>query len=158
MLVPGIASAGRLAPPERILPDESDGPLDRDTFEKLRDILSPSLHKAVAPFLEDMPGYLAQLERAVDDDALITGIIALAHSLRLEVVAESVENEAQRNFPRTQSYDLMQGLLPERTAARGAVCPHHDDRRRPTHGVTPARGVRSNRAEKTGQPVVPARQ
>ncbi|MEO8408022.1 MAG: EAL domain-containing protein, partial [Oxalobacteraceae bacterium] len=39
------------------------------------------------------------------------GIIALAHSLRLEVVAEGVETEAQLRFLRDQSCDLMQGYL-----------------------------------------------
>lgn len=44
-----------------------------------------------------------------DDAAIVTGIIALAHSLRLEVVAEGVENEAQLLFLRDQSCDILQG-------------------------------------------------
>jgi EAL domain-containing protein (putative c-di-GMP-specific phosphodiesterase class I) len=44
-----------------------------------------------------------------DDAAIIAGIIALAHSLRLEVVAEGVETEAQLNFLRAQHCDLLQG-------------------------------------------------
>ena len=45
-----------------------------------------------------------------DDAAIVTGIIALAHSLRLEVVAEGVETEAQLSFLREKSCDLMQGF------------------------------------------------
>jgi diguanylate cyclase (GGDEF)-like protein len=46
-----------------------------------------------------------------DDAAIIAGIIALAHSLRLEVVAEGVETEAQLNFLRSQHCDLLQGYI-----------------------------------------------
>jgi EAL domain-containing protein (putative c-di-GMP-specific phosphodiesterase class I) len=46
-----------------------------------------------------------------DDAAIIAGIIALAHSLRLEVVAEGVETEAQLNFLRGQHCDLLQGYI-----------------------------------------------
>ena len=44
-----------------------------------------------------------------DDAAIVTGIIALAHSLRLEVVAEGVETEAQLRFLREQNCDILQG-------------------------------------------------
>ena len=44
-----------------------------------------------------------------DDAAIVKGIIALAHSLRLEVVAEGVETESQLNFLRDHSCDMMQG-------------------------------------------------
>lgn len=44
-----------------------------------------------------------------DDAAIVTGIIALAHSLRLEVVAEGVETEAQLTFLRDQHCDILQG-------------------------------------------------
>ncbi|MES2125725.1 MAG: EAL domain-containing protein [Pseudomonadota bacterium] len=54
-------------------------------------------------FVRDVP-------HDVDDAAIVTGIIALAHSLRLEVVAEGVETEAQLNFLRGQNCDLMQGF------------------------------------------------
>ncbi|MGV7207711.1 EAL domain-containing protein [Oxalobacteraceae bacterium A2-2] len=46
-----------------------------------------------------------------DDAAIITAIIALAHSLRLEVVAEGVETEAQAQFLRGRHCDLLQGYL-----------------------------------------------
>ena len=44
------------------------------------------------------------------DDMLITsGIISLAHSLGIQVVAEGVETAAQLSFLRTQNCDVMQG-------------------------------------------------
>ncbi|TFW11291.1 EAL domain-containing protein [Massilia arenosa] len=54
-------------------------------------------------FVRDTPG-------DADDAALVTAIIALAHSLRLEVVAEGVETEAQLEFLREQNCDLFQGF------------------------------------------------
>ncbi|PWF42252.1 EAL domain-containing protein [Massilia glaciei] len=54
-------------------------------------------------FVRDVP-------QDADDAAIVTGIIALAHSLRLEVVAEGVETEAQRAFLRGQNCDLLQGF------------------------------------------------
>jgi EAL domain-containing protein (putative c-di-GMP-specific phosphodiesterase class I) len=53
-------------------------------------------------FVRDVP-------HDADDAAIIAGIIALAHSLRLEVVAEGVETEAQLQFLRAQQCDLLQG-------------------------------------------------
>ncbi len=53
-------------------------------------------------FVRDVP-------QDADDAAIIAGIMALAHSLRLEVVAEGVETEAQLNYLREQFCDLLQG-------------------------------------------------
>ncbi|RJG07768.1 EAL domain-containing protein [Noviherbaspirillum cavernae] len=44
-----------------------------------------------------------------DDAAIVTGIIALAHSLRLEVVAEGVETEEQLQFLKERRCDILQG-------------------------------------------------
>lgn len=44
-----------------------------------------------------------------DDAAIVTGIVALAHSLRLKVVAEGVEHEAQRVFLTGLDCDSIQG-------------------------------------------------
>ena len=46
-----------------------------------------------------------------DDAALVTGIIALAHSLRLKVVAEGVEDMEQRDFLARCGCDSVQGYL-----------------------------------------------
>ena len=44
-----------------------------------------------------------------DDAAIVTGMIALAHSLRLRVVAEGVETQAQRDFLAHLGCDFLQG-------------------------------------------------
>ena len=54
-------------------------------------------------FVRDVP-------QDADDAAIIAGIVALAHSLRLEVVAEGVETLAQLNYLRGQSCDILQGF------------------------------------------------
>ncbi|MES2319045.1 MAG: EAL domain-containing protein [Pseudomonadota bacterium] len=54
--------------------------------------------------------FVHDVARDADDAAIVAGIIALAHSLRLEVVAEGVETEAQLNYLRAQKCDLLQGF------------------------------------------------
>jgi EAL domain-containing protein (putative c-di-GMP-specific phosphodiesterase class I) len=46
-----------------------------------------------------------------DDAAIVTAIIAMAHQLRLRVVAEGVENEGQLEFLQRYGCDEMQGYL-----------------------------------------------
>ncbi len=46
-----------------------------------------------------------------DDAAIVSAIITLAHTLKLEVIAEGVETEAQCEFLRTQHCDEIQGYL-----------------------------------------------
>jgi diguanylate cyclase (GGDEF)-like protein len=53
-------------------------------------------------FVEDIP-------QDVDSMAIAQAVIAMAHSLRLKVVAEGVESEAQLDFLRTEGCDEIQG-------------------------------------------------
>jgi EAL domain-containing protein (putative c-di-GMP-specific phosphodiesterase class I) len=53
-------------------------------------------------FVEDIP-------QDVDSMAIAQAIIAMAHSLRLKVVAEGVESEAQVSFLRGEGCDEIQG-------------------------------------------------
>ncbi len=46
-----------------------------------------------------------------NDAAIVQGIVALAHSLKLQVVAEGVENEAQLRFVAASGSDQYQGFL-----------------------------------------------
>jgi len=55
-------------------------------------------------FVMDVPG-------DADDATITRAIIALAHSLRLEVVAEGVETEAQLSFLRDLHCDQIQGYI-----------------------------------------------
>ena len=45
------------------------------------------------------------------DKAIVTAIIAMAHNLQMEVIAEGVETEAQRGFLRENRCDHLQGFL-----------------------------------------------
>jgi EAL domain-containing protein (putative c-di-GMP-specific phosphodiesterase class I) len=49
-----------------------------------------------------------------DDMEIVAAIIAMAHSLRLKVLAEGVENEAQLAYLKSQGCDLFQGYLTSR--------------------------------------------
>ena len=55
-------------------------------------------------FIRDLPG-------DADDVVIASAIIALAHSLRLNVVAEGVETREQLAFLEQSSCDLIQGYL-----------------------------------------------
>ncbi len=58
-------------------------------------------------FIDDIP-----LHR--DDMEIVTAIIAMAHSLRLKVLAEGVENKNQLDYLKTKGCDLYQGYLTSR--------------------------------------------
>jgi EAL domain-containing protein (putative c-di-GMP-specific phosphodiesterase class I) len=55
--------------------------------------------------------FIRDLSSNNDDVAIVRAIVALAHSLKLQVVAEGVENEAQLRFLQTLGSDEYQGFL-----------------------------------------------
>ena len=55
--------------------------------------------------------FVREMTGKPDDAAFITAIIAMAHSLKLKVVAEGVETDAQLDLLRGQNCDEVQGFL-----------------------------------------------
>jgi diguanylate cyclase (GGDEF)-like protein len=55
--------------------------------------------------------FIRDIGADADDAAIATAVIALAHTLKLDVVAEGVETAGQRDFLAASGCDLMQGYL-----------------------------------------------
>ncbi|CAN7308234.1 EAL domain-containing protein [Pseudoduganella sp. LjRoot289] len=55
--------------------------------------------------------FIASVSNSPGDAAIVTAVIAMAHSLHLRVVAEGVETEGQLRFLRERRCDEMQGYL-----------------------------------------------
>lgn len=53
--------------------------------------------------------FVQDLENDTDDDAVVRAAVALAHGLELEIVAEGIENESQRNILKNENCDYGQG-------------------------------------------------
>jgi CheY-like chemotaxis protein len=70
-------------------------------------------------YLKRFPFHYVKIDRAFvteinnnpDDAAIATAIIAMAHSLRMGVIAEGVEAEAQMQFLRSRQCDYLQGYF-----------------------------------------------
>jgi EAL domain-containing protein (putative c-di-GMP-specific phosphodiesterase class I) len=56
-----------------------------------------------------------------DDAAIVRAIIAMAHGLRLRVVAEGVENEGQLDYLRTLDNDEYQGFFYSKPLAASEI-------------------------------------
>jgi diguanylate cyclase (GGDEF)-like protein/PAS domain S-box-containing protein len=65
--------------------------------------------------------FVADIGASGDDETITSAIIALAHSLELQVIAEGVETEAQHEFLRLRDCDEMQGYLFSRPMPREAI-------------------------------------
>ena len=55
--------------------------------------------------------FVAEVPGDRDQGAIVSAIIALAHALQIQVVAEGVETEEQREFLRSCGCDFIQGYL-----------------------------------------------
>ena len=55
--------------------------------------------------------FTSQIAKCADDATLSAAVIAMAHSLRLRVVAEGVETQEQATLLREQKCDELQGFL-----------------------------------------------
>jgi EAL domain-containing protein (putative c-di-GMP-specific phosphodiesterase class I) len=55
--------------------------------------------------------FIQDISMSADDAAIVQAIVALAHGLRLTVVAEGVEREDQLDFLRSLGNDEYQGFL-----------------------------------------------
>jgi diguanylate cyclase (GGDEF)-like protein len=62
-------------------------------------------------FLKIDRSFITDLSRRADDVAITKAIIAMAHSLSLEVIAEGVETEGQLRFLQEQDCEYAQGFL-----------------------------------------------
>ncbi|MGH8806928.1 MAG: response regulator, partial [Noviherbaspirillum sp.] len=74
-------AGGRVDLPEVEAWEAEGNPLDPAVFDKLREILGPALQQSVAPFLEDTPAYLNQLDQAVQEGNADVARAA-AHSIK----------------------------------------------------------------------------
>jgi EAL domain-containing protein (putative c-di-GMP-specific phosphodiesterase class I) len=61
--------------------------------------------------------FIAGIDRSHQDAAIVTAIIAMAHALDLDVVAEGVERPEQRTVLQRLGCDAMQGYLLARPLA-----------------------------------------
>jgi EAL domain-containing protein (putative c-di-GMP-specific phosphodiesterase class I) len=75
------------------------------------------LHKFPIDELKIDRSFISQIKSAEDRAAIITAIIAMAHSLGLRVVAEGVETAPQLEFLKSQGCDEFQGYLMSKPVA-----------------------------------------
>ena len=84
--------------------------------------------------------FISDLASDRDDGAIVSAIIAMAHNLRVQVVAEGVETVTQLEFLRLRRCDLIQGFLISPPLAPADVPPWYRDwqRRSPSERLLEA--------------------
>jgi diguanylate cyclase (GGDEF)-like protein len=69
------------------------------------------LKRLLASELKIDRGFVRDLPHDTEDAAIVAAIVALGHTLKLKIVAEGVETEAQRSFLTALGCDTLQGFL-----------------------------------------------
>ena len=69
------------------------------------------LEKGTEVLLSDTVGFVRDLPHNGDDVAITRAVIAMAHSLKMSVVAEGVEEQGQFDLLRAEGCDEFQGFL-----------------------------------------------
>ena len=90
-------------------------------------------------YLKRLPAHTVKLDRSFvsglpadrDDAAITQAVIALSHSLEMQVVAEGVETDAQLDFLRRLGCDQAQGYLIGRPMPAGQLAQRLQSRREP---------------------------
>ena len=67
--------------------------------------------QALLHAIPDMVIFISNLERDPDYRAIVSAVVAMAHTLKLEVVAEGVETDGQLAFFRSIGCDMLQGFI-----------------------------------------------
>ncbi len=66
--------------------------------------------------------FVKDLDNSDSDKAIVLAVIAMAHSLKISVIAEGVETQSQKNFLRDHKCDSVQGFLFSRPVPFDEFC------------------------------------
>ncbi|MFQ5949858.1 MAG: EAL domain-containing protein, partial [Nitrospiria bacterium] len=72
--------------------------------------------------------FVSDIFNDMDNAAITMAVIALSHSLRLQVIAEGVETDEQLEFLRVNRCDAIQGYLVSRPLPSDEVSPFLNQR------------------------------